>query len=141
MSPAPRGRRLWTSCLPPPICEMGDLHKVLVGLSEADAECWAQSLPLVSAQSVHFLCEAFSFICSFVWLCRSSLRPVGSFVAVHRLSSCGPRLQSVRASLLCGLWELGSLTRNQTCVPCTARQSFTPGPPGKSLKQFINTAA
>ena len=34
---------------------------------------------------------------------------MGSFVAVRGLASCGPRLQSMRASLLCGLWELGSL--------------------------------
>ena len=34
---------------------MGDLHKVLVGLSEADAECWAQSLPLVRNQLTSFV--------------------------------------------------------------------------------------
>ena len=54
---------------------------------------------------------------------ESQLRHTGSllyhawpFVAAHRLSSCG-----TRAPLLCSTWDLSSLTRDRTCVPCIAR--------------------
>ena len=46
------------------------------------------------------------------------MQHAGSFVEGHRLfSSCGSR-----ASLLRGLWDLGSLTRDQTGVPCIVSQ-------------------
>ena len=46
------------------------------------------------------------------------------FTVVHWLSSCDVLAQSTRLSSWgCGLsWRLGSLTRDQTCVPCIARQ-------------------
>ena len=45
----------------------------------------------------------------------SSLQYAGSLVEAGGLSSCG-----VWASLPRGMWDLSSLTRNQTCVPCIA---------------------
>ena len=64
------------------------------------------------------------------------------FIVAHRLfgalafSSC-----RVSAQLSCSLWELSSLTRDQTCVPCIGRQIYNQGNlqistrlPGKSLK-------
>ena len=46
-----------------------------------------------------------------------SLRHVDSLFAVQGLSSC-----STQAELLCGMWDLSSLTRDQTPVLCIARQ-------------------
>ena len=60
----------------------------------------------------------------FIWLCRSQrqhagslFHHAGSFVEVHRLSSCGSRAQ-----LPHGTWDLNSLTRDQSHVPCIARR-------------------
>ena len=47
----------------------------------------------------------------------SVLHQVGSFVAVHRLSS-----YAAQASWLQGVWDLSSLVWNQTRVPFSARQ-------------------
>ena len=43
-----------------------------------------------------------------------SLRCTGS--SVHGLSSC-----CVRAQLFYGMWDLSSLTKDRTCMPCIAR--------------------
>ena len=45
-----------------------------------------------------------------------SLRHTDSLFAVQGLSSC-----STQAELLCGMWDLSSLTRDQTHVLCIAR--------------------
>ena len=37
-----------------------------------------------------------------------------------------------------GMWDLSSLTRDQTLTPCIERQSLTTGLPGKSLPYFSN---
>ena len=38
-----------------------------------------------------------------------------------------------------GMWDLSSLTRDQTLIPCIGRWSLTTGPPGKSLfPHFLN---
>ena len=46
-----------------------------------------------------------------------SLQHAGSLVEVHKLSSCGTRAQSPRS-----IWDLSSLTRDRTCVPCIGRR-------------------
>ena len=46
----------------------------------------------------------------------SSLRHVGSLVEAHGLSSCG-----ARAKLPCSMWDLSSLTRDQTRISCIGR--------------------
>ena len=46
-----------------------------------------------------------------------SLCCVDSLAVAHRLSSCG-----TQALLLHGMWDLSSQTRDQTCIPCIARQ-------------------
>ena len=52
-----------------------------------------------------------------------------ALIAVHRVFLCsaptfGKGLSSCSAwaQLLCDMWDPGSLTRDQTCVPCVARQ-------------------
>ena len=57
------------------------------------------------------------FVLAALGLSCASLHHMGSSVVMHGLSHCGSRAQ-----LLCGMWGLSSLTRDQTCVPCTARQ-------------------
>ena len=37
-----------------------------------------------------------------------------------------------------GMWDLRSLTRDQTYTPCIGRQSLNPRPPGKSLSFSIS---
>ena len=51
----------------------------------------------------------------------------GSVVAVCGLSSCG-----TWAQLPCGMWDLSSLTRDQTRIPSLEGGFLTTGPPGKS---------
>ena len=46
------------------------------------------------------------------------LRHAGSVVAAYHLSSC-----SVWVQLLCSMWDLSSLTRDQSHAPCIARQT------------------
>ena len=60
---------------------------------------------------------------------RALVVACGIFRCRHRLSSCGvwaptawPQWLQLRAWLLCHIW--GSLTRNQTCVPCPARRTL-----------------
>ena len=48
----------------------------------------------------------FSFKYLFIWLCW----------VVHELPSCG-----AQAQLLCSMWDLSSLTRDGTHIPCIAR--------------------
>ena len=63
----------------------------------------------------------------FIWLCQvlvvalgSSLQHVRSFVvALGLLCSC-----NARAYLALGMWDLSSLTRDWTCVPCTGRRTL-----------------
>lgn len=64
---------------------------------------------------------------------RSQLRHVGSpfcptasLVAMCRLSRCG-----VRAQLPLGTWDLSSLSRAGTLVPCLARQILNHRTPGE----------
>ena len=60
---------------------------------------------------------------------ESSLHHVGSFVEEHGLSNCGtwsPECSGFSsciawAQLLHGMWDLSSLTRDWTCVPCIAK--------------------
>ena len=51
----------------------------------------------------------------FIW----QYLPVGSFTAVHGCSSCGNQ-----AWLLGDLWDLSSLTRHRTHIPCTAKRNL-----------------
>ena len=46
----------------------------------------------------------------------------GSLVAVHRLSSCDSRSCRIQISLLCGMWDLSSPTRDQTHDLCIIRR-------------------
>ena len=48
------------------------------------------------------------------WIFRCGAR---TLVVAHELCSYG-----MRAQLLCGMWDLSSLTRDQTHIPCIARQ-------------------
>ena len=58
-----------------------------------------------------------------------SLRHAGSLVEACELSSCGSWAQLPRS-----MWDLSSLTRDRTCVPCIGRRIlYHTGPPGKSL--------
>ena len=60
---------------------------------------------------------------------ESSLHHAGYFVEEHGLSNCGTRSPEcsgfssciVWAQLLHGMWDLSSLTRDWTCVPCIRR--------------------
>ena len=54
------------------------------------------------------------------WRMGSWPRHVASFIAKHRLS-CAAWAQG-----LCGMWDLGSLTRDWTHVPCISRQILNP---------------
>ena len=65
-------------------------------------------------------------VCLFNWLSWGLVEArelfvasCGSFVAACGLSSYG-----VCAQLFLGMWDLGSQTRDQTLVPCIARQSL-----------------
>ena len=42
------------------------------------------------------------------------------FIGVHGLSHCGTRTPGYPGLVVvaCGLWHMGSSTRDQTCVPC-----------------------
>ena len=59
-----------------------------------------------------YLFGCVSFSCSISLLCQA-----GSFVVVHRLSSCG-----AQASLRLSMWDPSSATRDLACIPCLARQ-------------------
>ena len=62
------------------------------------------------------------YVGSRLWHVESLLYHGGSFAEVHGLSSCStPALYSVWASLLPGIWDLSSPTRDKTHI-CTARQ-------------------
>ena len=60
---------------------------------------------------------------------ESSLHHAGYFVEEHGLSNCGTRSPECSgfssciawAQLLHGMWDLSSLTRDWTCVPCIVR--------------------
>ena len=81
-----------------------------------------------------FACLRVSCVCLFCfrlffgWLCQVLvtvrgvfLAPVESFIVLHRLSSC------MQAQYLHSMWDLGSLTRDWTRVPCIARWTFIRG--------------
>ena len=63
---------------------------------------------------------------------ESSLHHAGYFVEEHGLSNCGTRSPECSgfssciawAQLLHGMWDLSSLTRDWTCVPCIGRQTL-----------------
>ena len=57
------------------------------------------------------------FVLAALGLSGVSLHLTESCVVTHGLSHCGSQAQ-----LLCGMRDLSSLTRDQTCVPCIARQ-------------------
>ena len=64
----------------------------------------------------------------YVFICLPpvcKLRRASSFSAAHRLSSWG-----AWAWLRCSVWDLSSLTRDRTHLPCTGRQILNPGPRG-----------
>lgn len=103
MRPAPRGRELWTSCLPPPICEMGDLHRCLaLGLMRQMQSAWAQSAAVrnqLTSFVKHFPLFAHLFgcvgLCCGLWdpslLCTDSLVvALGSRACVSALRPVGP---------------------------------------------------
>ena len=78
----------------------------------------------IFSNSFLFTLSLFFFGCirSQVWHTGSSLWHMGSFVAVHGLVlvvACG--LQSAWAQMPCSMWDLSSLTRDQTCVLCIGR--------------------
>ena len=56
-----------------------------------------------------------------LWLTGSSLSHARSFVVAHGLFSCG-----IWAELLPGVWDLSSLTRDQTRVLCIGRWILNP---------------
>ena len=60
-----------------------------------------------SSHRTFFILKIFIYL---FWLCWV-------FFVAHGLSSCG-----AQAWLLQDIWDLSSRIRNQTCVPCTARQ-------------------
>ena len=47
------------------------------------------------------------------------------------------RLFYVLVYCLQGMWDLSSLSRDQTCTPVLEGQVLTPGPPGKSLELVL----
>ena len=61
---------------------------------------------------------SFLFKKIFIYLAASSLScNMQGLLAMHRLGSTW-------AQELQGMWDLSSLTRDGTCVPCTAKQSL-----------------
>ena len=80
-----------------------------------DAVC---SVTLLSFYYGYFNTYAFISLVALGFSCsRSLLCHAGSFVVVHRLSSCG-----TQAALLLSMWDPSSATRVLTCIPCLARQ-------------------
>ena len=89
----------------------------------------------------------------FLWLCRCLVEACkifvaswGSFVAVHRLSSCGTWAAEnsgfsncgTQPQLLCSMWDLSSLTGDQTHIPCIARWILNHWTTRKSWNCFLN---
>ena len=115
--------------------------------------CWLHRLLIFSIShqcprfpaSVSLFSFLFFFLMLFIYLASSGLVAHGPFHCglqaqwlpsagsrVCRLSSCG-----TRAELLHSMWDLSSLTRDWTSVPCIASRFLTTGPPGKSLVSFL----
>ena len=88
--------------------------------------CWTLSLP---SQSARFMGETLFFVCLAVLGFRC-----GKWAS---LSGCGSW-----AGLPCGMWDLSSLTRDQTLVPCIGKQILnhwtTREVPGKTLLNTRN---
>ena len=86
-----------------------------------------------SCPSIHYLKKYLS-----IWLCwhlRCIMRDLllqhmDSLVVVYRF-------QSAQAQLFCGMWDLSSLTKDQTCIPCTEGRFLTTGPTENSHQAFI----
>ena len=89
-------------------------------------QCCTNSQP--SQPKIYF----FGYIRSSLWCTGPLLHRAESFIAARGLSGCG-----ARAQLLCGMWDISSLTRDQTCVPCIARQFLNHRTPGKSPSDFF----
>ena len=72
-------------------------------------------------KTIHLLCAVLGLSCGTWDLPRVmgdlSLRHMDSLLVVQGLSSC-----STQAELLCGMWDLSSLTRDRSHVLCIARQ-------------------
>ena len=108
------------------------------------------SLPLPWTQFVwmklspnSLLPQALSFFFLFIWLCRVLAEYAGSFIAVqglssvaHELSSCSFGSCGSPAKLLHSTWDLSSLTRGRTHIPCIARQILNLWTP----REFSETA-
>ena len=71
----------------------------------------------------------------FYWLHRVFAASLGTLHHGTGLGRCCPW-----AWLLCSLWDLSSLTRDQTWIPCTTLNGLlATGPPGKSLYLVLIT--
>ena len=99
------------------------------------------------SEPFRFLCSNFklydfSYLSKFLWniyLFMTVLGPNCGRWDLHcdRMISCcragGLRSScSTQAQLPSGMWDLSSMTRDRTCIPCIRSKILTTGPPGKS---------
>jgi len=71
------------------------------------------------------LCVCVLYVCVCVCVCQVLVVACGVFVVAHRLQ--------ISWEFPSGGWDLSSLTRDPTHIPCLHSGFLTMGPPGKSL--------